>query len=172
MKTKLRIIQPPAGVKVDVDPSKEKWLVVELTLDWSLKGRFPQGHFLDWVGKGFTLWGTYSVKGNHTRDDFNQSFYIGSGEPSKELKIWRYKPMESDLYFATIISGMGGGGLKYGEQTDEMRDDLVLHDAIGFRLELPKDKEYSNGFVFVPSWSEPFKKRTIYWKPNDIELGH
>jgi hypothetical protein len=170
-KCRLRLIQT-SGKSPNADPNTEKWLIVELKWEF-LEEYLTYQHLYEWRGEGFMIWGKYSVKGNNTGNHFDSSFYIGQGEPKKSLKIWRYKPSEMSFYFGTITTDMVGGGLKYEETAIEVRNDLVLNKAmpVGSKIKPVGELEYSNGFVDVPSWIQPFRKGTLFWMPNDIELG-
>jgi len=123
----------------------------------------------NWTSQGYSKWGKYSIKGDHKGNPTASNSYIGAGEPQNTLKIWRYKPAEMRLYFATIITGEVGGGLKHGETTIGVKDDLTLYNAIysGSKIKPVNGQEYSNGYVDVPSWIQPFIKGTLYWMPSD-----
>lgn len=158
---KLQITQPKAGTKPNGDSNKEKWLIVNIQRN-ILSKYLTEQRMIEWFARGYTVWGTYSILDNNP-DSGNSSYYIG-GSQSKEYKIWRFHLLEQTISFG-VVENWVGGGLAYGESELKVANELDLYSAIqtnsGF--EPVGNKDYGNGFANIPSWVQPFEKRTLYW---------
>jgi hypothetical protein len=158
----VQILQPMTGTKLSNDINKDKWLIVSLKREPLYNYLNTEKRIYEWLGQGYTLWGTYTVVDNNP-DKGNSSYYIGNSA-SKEYKIWRYNVKNLNLSFS-VINTEGGGGLKYGEISVEVKNEIDLSNAVPSNsgIEPIGNVDYGKGQANVKSWIQPFQQGGLFW---------
>ena len=140
-----------------------KWLTIRLRSNFDI-GLTTYKRFYEWLGQGQMIWGNYRIVDNYAGGS-NGDFSIGA-VAAPETKIWRWKPQELSLYLGTIVTYTGGGAMSMDANPEEVKDDLVLYDAMLYKkgFDSRQGVSQANGVVNIKSWIKPFEAKSLTWE--------